>query len=206
MSPIRLGYFLEDIAHEQFMTCLVTRIALDIGLESSYLKHDIRNASGGHGKALTELERFLRDIKKGRISAPPVLVVAIDGNCMGYNAKAHEIKTRVEKYDYAGQLVCAVPDPHIERWYMVDPPGFQSAIESKLMPQLPAYKCEKGLYKRILKEAFKQADIIPLLGGAEYAEDIVAKMDLYKAQKEDGALKVFVDQLKQALSPYVQSG
>ncbi len=203
MGFIRLGYFLEDIAHEQFLTCLVSRVAADMGLEISRLNHDVRNASGGHGKALTELDKFMRDMARGRVSAPPILVVAIDGNCVGYNAKANDIRGRVEQRNYAGQLVCAVPDPHIERWYIADPSGFQKAIESEMTPQLPAYKCERGMYKRILKDAFNQADIVPLLGGAEYAEDIVAHMDLYKAQQEDRALKSFIDHLKQALSPYV---
>jgi len=99
-------------------------------------------------------------------------------------------------------LVCAIPDPHIERWYIADPEGLQQAIGAGVRPVPPAYKCERGRYKRAILGVFADVGIKPLLGGAEYGNDVVEAMDLYAAQQADPALKHFVDHLKEALSPF----
>ena len=202
MASLRVGYFLEDIAHEKFITALVRRVGEETGLAPEALEHIVYNASGGKGQTMTELRRFLRDVQRGRIPPTPVLVVAIDGNCQGYTEKHNEIRRVAEDNGYAGQLVCAIPDPHIERWYMADPGGLQQAIEARVRPVLPAYKCERGRYKRAILGVFADVGIKPLLGGAEYGNDVVKAMDLYAAQQADPALKHFVDHLKAALSPF----
>ena len=202
MAKLRVGYFLEDIAHEKFITALVRRVSREVGLTQQTLEHVIYNASGGKGQTMTELRRFLRDVQRGRIPPTPVLVVAIDGNCQGYTEKHNEIRRVAGDYGYAGQLVCAIPDPHIERWYMADPGGLQQAIGAGVRPVPPAYKCERGRYKRAMLDVFADVGIKPLLGGAEYGNDVVEAMDLYAAQQADPALKHFVDHLKEALSPF----
>lgn len=202
MAKLRIGYFLEDIAHEKFITALVGRVAREVGLTPGVLEHVVYNASGGKGQTMTELRRFLRDMQRERIPPPPVLVVTIDGNCQGYTEKRNEIRQIAESYGYAGHLACAIPDPHIERWYMADPAGLQQAIEARVQPVLPAYKCERERYKQVLLEVFADAGIRPLLGGAEYGNDVVEAMRLYAAQQADPALKHFVDHLKAALSPF----
>ena len=202
MAKLRVGYFLEDIAHEKFVTALVRRVGQEAGLASEVLEHIVYNASGGKGRTMTELRRFLRDVERGIVPPTPVLVVAIDGNCHGYTEKHNEIRRVAEDYGYAGQLVCAIPDPHIERWYMADPGGLQQAIGARVRPVLPAYKCERGRYKRAILGVFADVGIKPLLGGAEYGNDVVEAMDLYAAQQADPALKHFVDHLKAALSPF----
>jgi len=202
MAKLRVGYFLEDIAHEKFITALVRRVGQEAGLAPEALEYIVYNASGGKGQTMTELRRFLRDVQRGRIPPTPVLVVAIDGNCQGYTEKHNEIRRVAEDYGYAGQLVCAIPDPHIERWYMADPEGLQQAIGAGVRPVLPAYKCERGRYKRAILGVFADVGIKPLLGGAEYGNDVVKAMDLYAAQQADPALKHFVDHLKAALSPF----
>jgi len=201
-SPLRVGYFLEDIAHERFVTALVRRVGQEAGLASEALEHVVYNASGGKGRTMTELRRFLRDAQRGIVSPTPVLVVAIDGNCQGYTEKHNEIRRVAEHYEYPGQLVCAIPDPHIERWYMADPGGLQQAIGARVQPMLPAYKCERARYKRAMLDVFADVGIRPLLGGAEYGNDVVEAMDLYAAQQADPALKHFVDYLREALLPF----
>lgn len=111
MVKLNIGYFLEDIGHENFVKGLVIRVALEMGFASDDLNHDVRNATGGKGLAMTELRRFLRDVKRGRAFPFDVLVVAIDGNCQRYQKKRDEIKGIVEQTNYPGALVCAVPDP-----------------------------------------------------------------------------------------------
>ena len=200
MARLRVGYFLEDIAHEKLITALVRRVGQEAGLASEALGHIVYNASGGKGRTMTELRSFLRDVQHGRISPIPVLIVAIDGNCQGYTEKHNEIRRVAEHSGYPGQLVCAIPDPHIERWYMADPGGLQQAIGAGVRPVLPAYKCERGQYKRVLLEVFADVGIRPLLGGAEYGDAVVEAMNLYTAQQADPALKHFVDCLRAALS------
>ena len=204
MAKLRVGYFLEDIAHEKFVTALVRRVGKEAGLAPEALEYIVYNASGGKGRTMTELRRFLRDAQRGIIPPTPVLVVAIDGNCQGYTEKYNEIRRVAEDYGYAGQLVCAIPDPHIERWYMADPGGLQQAIGAGVRPVLPAYKCERGQYKRAILGVFADVGIKPLLGGAEYGDAVVEAMNLYAAQQADPALKHFVDYLKAALSTFAR--
>ena len=81
-----------------------------------------------------------------------------------------------------GTPVCVVPDPHIERWYLIDQNAFCKAIEIVFRPEIPPYKCERGRYKRAMQEAFSKADLAPPLGGVEYGEDIALKIDFYTVQ------------------------
>jgi hypothetical protein len=195
-EPVTIGYFLEDLNHREFLTALVKRVADESGL---LLVHDVRNAAGGKGRALTGLRHFLRDARSGRILCPPVLVVAIDGNCDTYQEKRQQIEQVKEQAGYPGVLVCAVPDPHIERWYLADAQGFRQAIPGSAPPALPTYKCERGCYKQALRQAFATAGLEPQLGGAAYAAELVAQMDLYRAGQSDRALKHFLDDLRAAL-------
>jgi hypothetical protein len=205
MVRLRVGYFLEDVAHEKFITALVRRVATEAGLAPKVLEFLVYNASGGKGQAKNVLQRFLRDVQRGRIPPTPVLVVAIDGNCQGYTEKRNEVEALAARCGYAGCLVCAIPDPHIERWYIADPQGLQQLLGATVQAALPAYKCERGRYKQAVLDVFASVGIRPLLGGAEYGSDVVQAMDLYAAQQADPALKHFVDQLKAALSPFAHS-
>jgi hypothetical protein len=191
-----VGYFLEDIAQRDFVVALVERIAADTGL---LVSHQVRNATGGKGRAVTELEHYLRDVRAGREPGCPILVVVIDGNCVSYHGKRQEIEQAAQRTRYAGTLVCGVPNPHIERWYLADGEGFRSAVAGSQPPALPAYKCERRRYKHALRQAFDAAGIRPQLGGVEYAADIVARMDLYRAGRTDAAFKHFIDDLRAAL-------
>gem|GEM_PF-191020 len=203
-KPIVTGYFLEDIAHERFMKALVERIALEQGIRAENLSHDIRNATGGSGKSLAQFKRFLHEYAKGRESAFDIIVVAIDGNCTGYTQKRSEITAIKEQTGYGGQLVCAVPDPHIERWYLADGIACQKAIRSTAPPDCPAYKCEKGRYKNALGEAIRSAGVITLLGGAEFGPQIVEEMDFYRAGQNDSSLKHFIEELRVAFGPFIE--
>ena len=58
MAKLNIGYFLEDVGHENFVKALVTRVALEMGFASDDLNHDVRNATGGKGTAVAELQGF----------------------------------------------------------------------------------------------------------------------------------------------------
>jgi hypothetical protein len=133
-----------------------------------------------------------------------VLVVAIDGNCQGYREKRNEIKGIAEQTTYPGLLVCAVPDPHIERWYLIDQNAFCKAVEIDFQPEIPPYKCERGLYKRAMQEAFAKVELAPPLGGIEYGEDIALEIDFFTAQRADAAFRHFREELRSALQPFIR--
>ncbi len=203
MGKISLCYFLEDIAHEKFLRALVTRIARDRGIEPSLLDHEVRNATGGRGKALAEFAQFLRESPALQCH---ILIVAIDANCQGYQERRGEILRLVKQPEVRWQVVCAVPDPHIERWYLSDPTALPRALGSFYKGRaqevtLPPYKCRRGWYKQALRRAIEEnAGFVPPLGGTEYGQEIAEAMDLYRACKEDRTLKNFVDDLKEAFA------
>jgi len=151
---IRIGYFLEDRGHETFLKALVNRLAVEKGLKTGEWANDVRSASGG--KSIEAYRGFLKDITRPRATNPfNILIVASDGNCKGYQEKRNQLLKFAEKVKLSrtDTLVLAIPDPHIERWYMSDPQAFNRAFGSGVLPVLPAYKCEKSHYKKIMQDA-----------------------------------------------------
>jgi len=200
VDEIRIGYFLEDIGQERFLTALVNRVAREMGLPSRRLRHEVRNATGGRGAALEELRRFLRDVNHERERPFALLVVAIDGDCRGYRERRDEIRAIVKQSGYLGPVICAVPDPHIERWYLADPRGLQQVLEVGNAPEVPTYKCERGRYKQALRDAIRQTGVVAPLGGLEYGPDIAEVLDLYVVGKANAGFKHFLDELQAGLA------
>jgi len=199
VAEITVGYFLEDVGQEKFLQALIERMAQEVGLEDSLLLHDSRNATGGKGKAVTELRRFLHDVQRETETSFDILVIAIDGNCQGYQGKHKQLLDIVNHSGYGRTVVYAVPDPHIERWYLEDAEALAQAVGAEIKPDTPRYKCEKGRYKNALREAINQAGVYPPLGGKEYAKDIAEVLDLYKVGKADAGFKHFEEELRDAL-------
>jgi hypothetical protein len=191
-----VGLFLEDVGQESFLVALIRRLAVEAGFNNAELHIDTRNATGGKGRATTEFRRFLRDMQRGRQDYFDLIVVAIDGNCQGYQAKRRELAAMAEQTGYAGDIVYAVPDPHIERWYLEDVSGLSQTVEEPLNPDVPAYKCEKARYKTALRDALQEAGIYAPLGGIEYGEDLVEYLDLYRVGQADAGFRHFVDELQ----------
>jgi len=205
VAEIVLGYFLEDIAHAWFLQTLIERIATEQNIPGVALRHELRNVTGGAGTALSEFRAFVRDVQRSQNYTFDVLVVAIDSNCHSYVKQRNQIQHIIEQSDYPGSVVFALPDPHIERWYLEDARALQQVLQSDVLPQVPAYKCERDLYKQALRQALKEAGVMALLGGAEYGDDIANAIDLYKLGKADTAFKHFVDSLREALRPFESS-
>lgn len=177
--------FVEDSAHERIVGPMLYRVADAIGVKIS-LK--CLNASGGHSQVLSALKRFVRDIRLRHVQVPELIVVAIDANCHGYNGRKKEIE------DIYGQpavpVVYAIPDPHVERWLLVDPAAFKSALGVGCTA--PDQKCQRDRYKGLLRAAVEKSGVTPLLGGIEYADDIVGNMDLMRTPQLDSSLEKFL--------------
>lgn len=203
-NPIAIGYFLEDIGQERFVTALVARIAADVGLSEGDIVQDVRNATGGVGGAMRELGRFFRECSTAGMPGMDIVVVAIDGNCHGHLERRQGIEKIAQQSGYPGLLACAVPDPHIERWYLQDRSALRSALGVQSVADCPAYKCEKDRYKQALLASIKSSGARSLAGGAEYGPEIAARIDLYQLGKADGGFGHFVESLKSGLRTLMQ--
>lgn len=200
-AKIIIGYFLEDRGHENLLKAFVARVAKEKGLKPDDWLDEVRAATGG--KSIEAYRNFLKDIiYKDKPIPFDILIVGSDGNCMGYLDKKNQLLGYAEKTKFPRPdiLIFAIPDPHIERWYMLDPQGFNKAIGAGALPILPTYKCERGLYKKVMREAIASSGIMAQFGGYEYGERIVEEMDLYEAAKADSSLKHFIDDLSDALT------
>ncbi|MCC7071127.1 MAG: hypothetical protein IT383_07385 [Deltaproteobacteria bacterium] len=125
-----------------------------------------------------------------------MLVVVVDGNCVGHAAKQREIAARVDDA-IIPRVVIGCPDPHVERWLLADPVAFQKAVGAGC-PADPN-KCERDRYKHVVAEALANASVPLLTGVMELAPDVVEAMDFYSAGTHQASIKSFVDDLGSAL-------
>ena len=130
---------------------------------------------------LGQLEDFAGEVREGRSSLPDGLLVAVDANCRGYNVRRKAILERARQL--ADFVLCAIPDPHVERWFLLDSAAFKAVLGNGCMA--PDDKCEKHRYKRLLNTAVIESGVQPLLGGVEYAEDLVEKYHIQRVADAD---------------------
>lgn len=194
-EPLRADLFVEDVAHRILLVSLIERIARE---ENSTVRCRIRSAQGGHPKAINEFKLYQQSLNKNdlKLAAPDLIVVAIDSNCSTLHKKRNEIESAT-KAEYQHLLVCACPDPHIERWYMADLDSFYRIIGYR--PALGRVKCQRDYYKQTLGQAIKRGGNPATLGGIEFASELVKEMNIYKAGKADPSLKAFLDDLRNKL-------
>ena len=191
---LRADLFVEDVAHRRLLESLIERVARE---ENSTVQCRIRSAQGGHPRAINEFKLYQQNLDKNvKISAPDLIVVAIDSNCSTLPKRRSEIESAT-KAAYQHLLVCACPDPHIERWYMADLDSFYKVIGHQ--PALGRKKCQRDYYKQILGQAIQKGGYPATLGGIEFASEFVKEMDLYQAGKADSSLKAFLDDLRSKL-------
>ncbi len=184
-----IALFVEDDAHQQVIGALVRRIAAECDVS---VRLDWRNAVGGYGRVIAELGDYMRDLKRQGSPWPDLIVAATDANCKGLNERVREIGSS----DTPAPMILAVPDPHIERWLLLDGAAFKAVLGTGC--DAPDQKCDRGRYKQRLIEAIHAAGTTPLLGGIEYAEDIVMAMDIGRASRVDRSFKHFVEDLRDA--------
>ena len=185
-----VALFGEDFAHRQIINALVRRIAADRGVE---VRTEWRNATGGHGQVVREFERYIADLRRQPGSRPDIIVVATDANCAGL----HERAKQFDAFEAPAPIVRAIPDPHIERWLLLDSAAFKSALGRGC--DAPDMKCERNRYKQLLRQAVRDAGIEPSLGGVEFADDIVDAMDLGRAARADRSFQRFTEDLRRIL-------
>ena len=185
---------------EGFIKALVNRVAQDLSMPIDSLRHDIRSARDG-STSIREFKRFMRDTMQTDSSDADLLIVTIDGNCKGYRERIRQLEGYVSpNHPLRHKMVFAVPDPHIERWYIMDQRAFKNGVGIDRAPDMPPYKCKKDYYKSLLRQALAESDVSSFLGGAEYAENIVNNMVSIDALSDQNAgFGTFVDSLRDSL-------
>ena len=182
-----IALFVEDFAHRQVIGALVQRIAGDFNLD---VRLDWRNATRGYGQVVREFSTYLRAIERQGHPSPHLIVVATDANCRGWNQRIREFGDPVS----TAPIVHAIPDPHIERWLLLDGAAFKAVFGRGC--DAPDQKCDRYRYKQRLVHAIFDAGITPNLGGMEFAEDIVQQMDIERAELADDSFGRFVGSLR----------
>jgi hypothetical protein len=140
--------FVEDTGHNRFLTALVRRLARE---EGRGVRVRERSARGGHGRVLSELRTAQRSLQAER---PDLLLVAVDANCRGWDEVRKEVSQYVDA-GYCPRQIVVCPDPHVERWFLADPPTLREVLRVEVEP--PASKCERGFYKDLLRKALTDA-------------------------------------------------
>jgi len=125
--------------------------------------------------------------------------VATDANCQGYGRRRREVEQEAVRFEQAhpDRLIVAIPDPHVERWMLVDSRAFKAVLGRGC--DAPDSKCERQRYKQALLQAMQAAGIVPPLGGMEYAGDIVQHLDLERIGSLDESLGQTVAALRNRL-------
>lgn len=182
--------FTEDSGHEAFVSALLKRTIRDLRLKSAQFKISRRSVRGGYGKVTSELKEYVRDIRIFKEPLPDLMIVATDSNCVGYAARCRSLQDCIGS-DFNCPTAFVVPDPHVERWMLLDPLAFKRTFGTAC--QLPAQKCDKDWYKHLLGEAFHATDYAPILNGFEWTGDIVNAMDFGHIQ--DDSFKRAVQQI-----------
>jgi Domain of unknown function (DUF4276) len=182
-----IALFVEDYAHQEVIGALVTRLASERDLD---VRLDWRSARRGHGRVAQELKEYLRDLTRQGGQRPDLIIVATDANCKGLNERIKELQT---PDDPPAPMILAVPDPHIERWLLLDGAAFKAVFDKGC--DAPDQKCDRDRYKRRLVEAIRDTGVTPNLGGMEFAEDIVKHMDIDRAAAADRSFRRFIEHL-----------
>lgn len=184
--------FCEDSFHEKFLEAILNRFCKEYGVP---IGQRFFSSRGGLPKMHAEFKEFLRDLSRDKQPIPDSLIVVVDANCKGYNDRKRLMQDQLEHFPAFQQLVTyAIPDPHIERWMLVDSTAFRQVFTRGCT--LPAIKCSKDEYKRILRTEIRKSGIEAPLGGEEFAEDIAMAMDLGRVETCEASIGLFFRSLK----------
>lgn len=185
-----IKFFAEDTGHAMVLTPLIQRFAHQYNV---VIEIENRSATGGHGRVVSELKRYLHELARGKETIPDLLIVATDGNCKGYSNRLQELEEVTKKFH--GSVIYAIPDPHIERWLLIDSLAFKKVLGKGC--SAPVQKCERLLYKHLLTESVRNAGFTPLANGLEFAEPLINAMDLDKLERMEDSLGRFLKALRQ---------
>ncbi len=182
-DEIKIGYFLEDVAHRAFITAFVKRLLKHKYGDDLQVEGDIFCESGG-SKEINSFRAFLKEWKKDSDISLPYhsLVIGHDCNCKGKETIKKKFSKPASKAGYPeDRIIYALPDPYIERWYLADPRAFLETIEGNEPPGEIPYVHKKGkqtFYKDKMQETLWKNGIGSSLAGAELGDRIAELVDI----------------------------
>ena len=185
----RITLFVEDFGHEAVLRPLLeNRFAPQYGVEVSVRDYSVR---GGYGVVENEFRQYVNELLSYEERLPDLVVVATDANCHGFLERRRRMQAVAESIK--DSVVYAIPDPHIERWLLLDAAAFKSVLGEPC--RTPDLKCNRDRYKSLLAQAVQRCGTTPLLGGVEHAEDIVRHMDLERVRRRDPSFGALLKEL-----------
>ena len=183
-----ISIFAEDRTLERFIIALTERLANTYHVKINLSHHSVR---GGQGKVINALKKYQQDLRRNQEDLPDLIIVGTDSNCKGSLEQEREIHQAIS--DYTSLVISATPEPHIERWLLLDSEAFKTVF-GRGCP-IPDQKCEQDRYKKLLLNAIIEAGIMPPLDGTERVNELVDAMDLQRVAQIDKS----IDRLLSAL-------
>jgi len=181
---------------EAFVQATVVRVAAEEGIHERSVRITTRNGSGGIPAARAALRRYLDNLDSGAEERPDILVVCMDGDCEGPEARHREIRQLLGERAVPPCIAIATPDPYVERWYVLEPQAIKRALgRGPAAVQIPP-RCSHDVFKELLSDTIESTGAVATLGGYEYADLIVPEVDLYAAGQADPAFDRFVSALR----------
>ena len=149
----------------------------------------IRTVIGGTGAVKSELTKYARELALLKGQFYDVIIIVKDANCQRWQDIKRWITSKFKQIN----TIFAIPEPHIEKWYLIDPSAIKKIIGHGYTT--PSGKCDRDYYKQELFKAIRQAGIIPPLGGIEYANDIVDYINIDKMDWGDRSFLSFMSEM-----------
>ncbi len=187
---LSITMFVEDSAHQVVITALISRIAKEAGIDFAMRTGSAR---GGRPRVAAEFKQYLRDLQLMSSALPDCIIVATDANCVGLVERRKEFSA----IEPGCRMVLAIPDPHVERWLLLDSAAFKRVFGRGC--DAPDLKCERDRYKQQLRRAIRAAGIDPSLGGIEYAADIIDEINIGRVSQFDPSFDRFVSDFRAVL-------
>jgi hypothetical protein len=119
-----ISMFVEDHAHYRFLEALIFRLAEEHGVPVTLNWQNVRR---GHGAVLRELKQYFRDMHRGHHGLPDLVLIATDANCNRMAERLKQLHAITDKFPTL-QIAYAIPDPHIERWFLLDAAAFKAVF------------------------------------------------------------------------------
>lgn len=193
-----INLFVEDVAHEDFLTALIQRFADEYNIEINIKASSVR---GGHGKVIRELRQYLRDLQHYHEDLPDLIIVGTDSNCKGLSERETEINQVTSNLE--DLVINMIPEPHIERWLLLDSEAFKTVF-GKGCPS-PDQKCERDRYKKMLLNAIYEATRVSPLDGIERIEELVNAMNLQRVARIDRSIERLLRALRHRFRTWQQT-
>ena len=194
-----ISLFVEDQAHQDFLTVLTQRFAEEYKIKINIKAYSVR---GGHGRVIKELKQYQQNLQRYRENSPDLIIVGTDGNCKKPPEREREINLAISD-DFVHLVISAIPDPHIERWLLLDSAAFRTVF-GRGCPT-PDQKCERDRYKRLLLNAIYEAGIALSSTDLEYIADLVKAMNLQRIEQTDDSMGRLLSALQRQFKIWQQT-